>query len=334
MNKKITPDYVLNMLQELKLLADEKRFLSLQFIKKYPTYGVFRKYLFSKGLIKKEYNSIKWISIEPNIIMAKELLKLYITYTKEVNERYKNKTKNKKIEVLEQLESKIKSNQKFTRKRTPNKNKRQKKSPMALAKEIRQKGENWYSAVKRASIIMKGGKTKEITLREPTMDENYPISYMQKYKKEIADLKEHIEAKNEEIEFLHNSYTEKIEKIKKEYNIYNSNERIANESYKKRILEVENKMLENVEIYKNKLENLSFKIREEFIKDLKSKDELIENLQNQIDLLYVEGAYKKDNEIVDIPEPIYPKPQEKNDTLKGSRTYKLLGIPVFSITNK
>jgi hypothetical protein len=44
----------------------------------------------------KKFGVEQWISIEPNIIMATELLKLYISYTKENNEKYKLSLKNKK----------------------------------------------------------------------------------------------------------------------------------------------------------------------------------------------------------------------------------------------
>ena len=38
MRNKITPDYVLNMLQELKELTDKKKFKTTEFSKKYPTF--------------------------------------------------------------------------------------------------------------------------------------------------------------------------------------------------------------------------------------------------------------------------------------------------------
>ena len=60
-------------------LFDEKKFQLKTIMVKYPSYPVFRKNLCLKGVIKKEYGRYKWISIEPNIIMATELIKLYLS---------------------------------------------------------------------------------------------------------------------------------------------------------------------------------------------------------------------------------------------------------------
>jgi len=114
MKTKITPEYILVMLQELKNSLNDKTFNVKYFTKKYPTYASFRKQLYAKGIIKNKRNVITWISIEPNIIMAKELIKLYLSYAKESQKRYME-AKNEKLlnnvseksNILEELELQV-----------------------------------------------------------------------------------------------------------------------------------------------------------------------------------------------------------------------------------
>lgn len=309
MKQKITPEYVLEMLQELKKLFDEKKFDLQKFSVKYPTYFAFRKNLRLKGIIKKEYGIYKWISIEPNIIMAKELIKLYLEDSRQRREEfenakkefYKNKSnqnQQKELEILQDIE---KTNLL-----------KGKNTAMSLAKEIRQEGEVWTDAVKRASVIMKGGKTKtkQITLRKPTFEELFPNSFIQDLRKEIGNKKEHIEALQEEREFLHESYTEKIESLKRKYK----------------------QLQDELVIQRNSLLNKEAE-NSELKETIQSREKEIERLVNRI-----EDIDKT------LPEPTYDFPHfsepEVSDsqvivtTPKSSKTYKLFGIPVFSINNK
>lgn len=98
MKRRFTPEVTLEMLKELKKLVDDKKFTPENFKKKYPTFYNFRKFIFSKGLMSQQYGIYKWISIEPNIYMAKELLALYLNYTKENNARYRESLKSKKLQ--------------------------------------------------------------------------------------------------------------------------------------------------------------------------------------------------------------------------------------------
>jgi len=380
MKQKITPEYVLTMLQELKKSLDEKKFNLPLFVNKYPSYSAFRKHLRSKGIIKKQYGEYKWISIEPNIIMAKELIKLYLLYSREIQEKLNNSKKDfnkiesdKKIKVLEELENKINSTKPITKK-SITKSKSQFESPfMSFVKEIRQEGEKWNDAVKRASI-MKGGKIKTIKTRPQTMEELYPNSFIEDLRKEIGNKKEHIEALQEEREFLHESYTEKIESTERKYKQLQeelvrlrkslsreekegqqyrkfflnngylpkevedlkqslnltekalTNQEVANEGLKQRLREAEKGIDDNVKMLLQKNSELKETI------EIREKE--IENLVNRyehFDKPLPEPTYDFPP---DFLEPEVSKPQEKFDISKGSRTYKLFGIPVFSISNK
>ena len=98
MKRRFTPEVTLKMLKELKKSVDDKTFIVKDFKKKYPSFYNFRKFIFSKGLMSQQYGICKWISIEPNIYMAKELLALYLAYTKENNARYRESLKIKKLQ--------------------------------------------------------------------------------------------------------------------------------------------------------------------------------------------------------------------------------------------
>jgi hypothetical protein len=89
MKSKFTPQYVLEMLQEIKALSDQNRFNSARFSIKYPSFYFFRKILLEKSLLQKKLNKEKWIGIEPNFIMAKALSELKLKRDKEVRENQK-----------------------------------------------------------------------------------------------------------------------------------------------------------------------------------------------------------------------------------------------------
>ena len=64
--------------------------------------------------MKKEFGNNKWISIEPNIIMAKELIKLYLLYSREIQERLNNSKKHfNKIELTNQKFSSVNGDQTY-----------------------------------------------------------------------------------------------------------------------------------------------------------------------------------------------------------------------------
>lgn len=397
MKAKITPEYVLIMLKELKELVNQNKFTSTKFAIKYPTYYVFQKFIYSKGLMKKVYNQEQWNSIEPNIIMATELLKLYINYGKEVKERYNNRVVHKK--------------------RQP------KNTAMSLAKKIRREGESWMDVVVRANEIMREQKTQNnnteggalpIQAFSDVFQNNKNIeSKLSNNKNEIeADLKEQIIISQERFEIIekrffklndeykilvqkHNQLEGKfedyrlklqkkeqlIEKLQQQkesfetqYNHYktvNLAEQLQNKNYKEQLQKTEkdkNKLYSNVELHiKENKERAS-----DFEKQIKSKQDIITEKTNEIfrseslilglrekieaqneeisDLQDVlidnkskEIFFQKNNYSLPpfIPEATFEKnltSQEKMGakslTSKNTRTFKVLGIPIFTIDNK
>lgn len=93
MRKNYTTDGVLIMLQEIKGLSDINQFSTKEFLIEHPSFYTFRKHLYQKGLIKKIFGKEKWISIEPNRIMASEILKIYKSHQNELKEARLDKLK-------------------------------------------------------------------------------------------------------------------------------------------------------------------------------------------------------------------------------------------------
>ena len=112
------------MLQEVKTLSDQNRFISSRFSQKYPSFYSFRKILIEKKLLEKKINKEIWIGIEPNLIMAEAIATLRekrfkeaqekrsINLTKEdlrrMVEQKKAFDKQEELEELEELEAPIK----------------------------------------------------------------------------------------------------------------------------------------------------------------------------------------------------------------------------------
>ena len=372
MKIKITPEYVLNMLQELKKLTDDRRFSPAQFCKKYPTYSVFRIYIFSKGLMKKEFGNNKWISIEPNIIMARELLKLYNEYVtirmsklKKVKPKekvYTKKTamalakeirkegegwkdaiiraskimKNGNLEVLKNLEEKINSNKPFIRERKTKSKPIVKSSFIELAKEIRQEGEKWNDAISRASKIFKGESPKKIQTRPLTIEEMFPMAYEQDRILNGTDSNSIIKKLKDESE----NTIKELNKFRKDFdeliNDYNSLGEEAQEVIN--ILKLKNQELNN-QINRN--ESLISNLREKIELQKAEIYELEDKLMSSLKLSYPDLSSPE----LDIPEPVFPDANFEEPIIedfstsqgiipKSSKTYKLFGVPVFSIINK
>jgi hypothetical protein len=103
MKQQITPKYILQMLQEIKELADNEVFRSSEFKERYRSFPTFRSIIYAKGLLKKNiYGVEKWCSILPNIVMAQEVYKLYKSKYQDVQIKYaikKQKIENESIYV-------------------------------------------------------------------------------------------------------------------------------------------------------------------------------------------------------------------------------------------
>ena len=307
MKTKITPEYVLTMLKELKELVNQKRFMSTKFATKYPTYYVFQKFIYSKGLMKKVYNQEQWISIEPNIIMATELLKLYINYGKEVKERYNNKVVQKR-----QI----------------------KNTAMSLAKKIRREGEGWMDAVVRANEIMREQKTQNnntegdalpIQAFSDVFQKNKNIEAEQSINQsEIeANLKEQIIISQERFEIIEKKFFKLFDenKVLLEKNSCKNSELL---DFKKRQSELIKKLEERQAYLIEKL-----KERQEVIDELLDREDVKKQSKKQEEVIFPssETVFYRD---LTSQEIMSSKPL----TSKSTRTFKVLGIPIFTIDNK
>jgi hypothetical protein len=98
MRNKLTIDYILEMLKEVKSLCDTNSFSSAKFIKSHPHFNTILNVIQSKGIYNKSTN--KFIDIEPNEIMAKEVFRL-------VSEERKKKLEEKKMTSISKEEVQI-----------------------------------------------------------------------------------------------------------------------------------------------------------------------------------------------------------------------------------
>jgi hypothetical protein len=85
--KQKTPQSILEMLQEIKSLSDQDKFHSSKFLIKYPSFYQYRGILIRKGLFEKKLGREKWIGIEPNLVMAKAIIKLQLEHSRQLKEK-------------------------------------------------------------------------------------------------------------------------------------------------------------------------------------------------------------------------------------------------------
>jgi hypothetical protein len=103
MRNKLTTDYILEMLKEVKSLCDTNSFNSAKFIKSHPHFNSILKAIETKGIYNKSKN--EFTHIEPNEIMAKEVFRLAMEERKELLEN-KKMTSFTKEEIRIDLERK------------------------------------------------------------------------------------------------------------------------------------------------------------------------------------------------------------------------------------
>ena len=109
MRTKFTPEYVLEMLKEIKTLCDQNKFNSIQFSKVYSSYLTFGKILESKGIFLNKTGKPTWIGVEPNLIMAKAVLRIFLENKKQIAEKKKQIAENKKMDSISKEEYEIDS---------------------------------------------------------------------------------------------------------------------------------------------------------------------------------------------------------------------------------
>ena len=100
MTTKFTPEHILEMLKAIKTLCHQSKFNSKEFLKLYPSYYSFRKVLKDRGILFYEKGKPKWVTAEPNLIMAKSVLSSFL-YNKKAN------TENKKMDSITKEEHKV-----------------------------------------------------------------------------------------------------------------------------------------------------------------------------------------------------------------------------------
>lgn len=323
MNAKITPEYVLVMLQELKREFIAKKFKLQTFTKKYPSYNAFRKNLILKGIIKKQFGNYQWVSIEPNIVMAKELIKLYISESRQRQEDFKYYTEQfRQKKLLESLEQTT-----IVKMKNPT---------MSLAKEIRETGETWNSAVSRASKIIKSKKEQKIQTRPQTIEELYPNSFIQDLKRDIKEMEQKIyslEIDGQKKEGIIIKLEEASEILEKKL----SNESVLNDSLKQRLVEAEKGINENVK--ELSLKNMELKEK------LAEKEQEISNLKSEYDLIVFEQSFKISNIEIKYQEEISNlkmKHEEEISELQKQivikntkyKSLKLFGFEVYKVEQR
>lgn len=82
MRNKLTTDYILEMLKEVKSLCDTNAFNSTKFQKIHPHFNSILNVIQNKGILNKSKK--EFTNIEPNEIMAKEILRLVLEERKEL----------------------------------------------------------------------------------------------------------------------------------------------------------------------------------------------------------------------------------------------------------
>lgn len=103
MRNKLTTDYILEMLKEVKSLCDTNAFNSTKFQKSHPHFNSILNVIQAKGILNKSKK--EFINIEPNEIMAKEVFRLAMEERKELLEN-KKMTSFTKEEIRIDLERK------------------------------------------------------------------------------------------------------------------------------------------------------------------------------------------------------------------------------------
>ena len=194
-------------------------------------------------------------------------------------------------------------------------------------KEIREKYKNQTpkSHIESDFILEKLEKEKSIStpekieLREPTFQELFPRAYAQDLKKhgynDVFEVVRENDMLKNDIETLNIKYQQLQEELKKSRESLTRQE-TANKSLKQILKEAEKGIDENVKTLLNK--NSEYK-------------EIVEKREKQISNL-IEKIEAQNEEISDLQDVLIDYKQKSN--APASRTYKLFGIPVFSVNNK
>ena len=190
--------------------------------------------------------------------------------------------------------------------------------PMAYEQDRILNGTDSKSIIKKLEDELE--KTRQSLTNQETANKCFKQQKEEERKLQAIQNKISIETPTQKELNLESIIKEKDAEIKRKEN--------ENKIYKQKLKEAERGIDDNVQSLMVRVRNLRDALQE--------KNDEIKYLQNKL------KVYKA-REIMSKPEPSIPEPptfereltsQEKMGTYKGSKTYKLFGIPVFSINNK
>ena len=310
--KQKTPQSILEMLQEIKILSDQDKFSSSKFLIKYPSFYQYRGILIKKGLFEKKLGREKWVGIEPNLVMAKAIIKLKTEHSRQLQE----KRSIKKIE--DDFFSGINPENIVNDGSFPIKN--------ADDKDIVISDKTEHSAFLVTTEEMKELTDSNSSLKQQLEDLNKKYSSEElkwsKFDKKEKDYENRLKVKEQEIKILNQKKNE-LNSI-----IFEKNDSVKH--YVKANAILENKIIENEELISNYRTKAEVKT-----KHLKEKEKLIVDINELVN--------SKNEKILELNQ-IIARQLEENQAIKNissnletSRSsvpvikkIRLLGIPVFS----
>lgn len=312
--KQKTPQSVLEMLQEIKSLSDQDKFHSSKFLIKYPSFYQYRGILIRKGLFEKKLGREKWIGIEPNLVMAKAIIKLKIEHSRQLKE----KRSIKKDELFDGHQDNVNFMGYLPYKF------------VGGEKEIVISDENEDTAFLVNSENMKELIDSNSSLKQQLEDLNkkYLSEELKwsKFEKKEKDYENRLNVKEQEIKILN----QKIKELNSV--VYEKNDSVKH--YVKANAILENKIIENEELitnYRTKAEvkTKHLKEKEKLIVDINelvnSKNEKILELNQLIANQLEENQALKD---------VIPDLETSRSNVRVIKKIRLFGIPIFSSETK
>jgi hypothetical protein len=312
--KQKTPQSILEMLQEIKSLSDQDKFHSSKFLIKYPSFYQYRGILIRKGLFEKKLGREKWIGIEPNLVMAKAIIKLQLEHSRQLKE----KRSMKKDELFDDYPF--------------NNNSIDATFPIKIDdnKDILISDKTEDTAFLVTSEEMKVLTDSNSSLKQQLEDLNKKYSSEElkwsKFDKKEKDYENRLNVKEQEIKILN----QKIKELNSV--VFEKNDSVKH--YVKANAILENKIIENDELISNYRTKAEVKT-----KHLKEKEKLIVDINELVN--------SKNEKILELNQLIANQ-LEENKALKETESVintitssdsvkkivKIFGIPIFSSETK
>jgi hypothetical protein len=312
--KQKTPQSILEMLQEIKSLSDQDKFHSSKFLIKYPSFYQYRGILIRKGLFEKKLGREKWVGIEPNLVMAKAIIKLQLEHSRQLKE----KRSMKKDELFDDYPF--------------NNNSIDATFPIKIDdnKDILISDKTEDTAFLVTSEEMKILTDSNSSLKQQLEDLNKKYSSEElkwsKFDKKEKDYENRLNVKEQEIKILN----QKIKELNSV--VFEKNDSVKH--YVKANAILENKIIENEELISNYRTKAEVKT-----KHLKEKEKLIVDINELVN--------SKNEKILELNQLIANQ-LEENKALKETESVintitstgsvkkivKIFGIPIFSSETK